>query len=656
MLTLNFFELEHEKRSKVKSPNRSKKIEIEFRMVNYKTNVTITDYIHDENMLRITIQYGFLTYMSLHVLVVLHAQSTGYICQSYLQAAKEIVVLKNENQIIPFKHLSGLHPLLISDCTNDLLKWINKYVTIENKNFEQFENKAYSPEINILVAQIDMDLNNVHTLTRLSGILDHRTLPYVLILQHIKPASIPDKLFSRAKAILTSQRYNEFTCQILAGILFGAEDCDSKLKFLLNHHYKQGDGLPVKNLGRLRYAPSDIVGIGSENFNATMDLEVEDALAKGAFPGANLLVVKDNTVIFQKAYGFTTTEKARKLDENDLYDLASITKILSATSGAMWLQSHHLFDPAETVSTYLPSFRKSNKSNLIWRNILTHKARLPASITYYKNVISPNGEYLPRTIKPAYNRTYRVQIDDAWYANKKIPGKLLKTIQKVPLLAKEGYVYSDLSMILLGKTIEKITHQPLNQFVENNIYHKIRADHTLYLPLRSYTKDQVVPTELDKTFRHHLIHGYVHDENAALLGGVSGHAGLFSNANDIAKLAQMLLNKGKYGDEVLLDSNVVKEYTRYQSPETGNRRGLGFDKPLLEYNFEASPVAKDASPESFGHSGFTGTFLWIDPKYNLIYILLTNRVNPTRNNNKLSQLSIRPCIQQSIYNFVLQSK
>ena len=161
------------------------------------------------------------------------------------------------------------------------------------------------------------------------------------------------------------------------------------------------------------------------------------------------------------------------------------------------------------------------------------------------------------------------------------------------------------------------------------------------------------PTEQDSFFRHTLVQGYVHDENAALLGGISGHAGLFSNANDMAKIAQMLLNKGSYGGIQYLLPETVDLYTSYQYPELKNRRGLGFDKPLLEFDLQASAVSRDASPLSYGHSGFTGTFIWMDPKYNLTYILLTNRVNPTRANNKISQYSIRPCIQQTIYDHIL---
>ncbi len=211
-------------------------------------------------------------------------------------------------------------------------------------------------------------------------------------------------------------------------------------------------------------------------------------------------------------------------------------------------------------------------------------------------------------------------------------------------------------MILLYRSLQNITKLPFDQFLNQSLYKPLGLHHTRFLPTNSFTKDQIVPTEIDSFFRHTLVQGYVHDENAALLGGISGHAGLFSTANDMAIISQMLLNKGSYGGKEYIKPATVDQYIRYQYPELNNRRALGFDKPLLEYNVNTSHVARDASPLSFGHSGFTGTFVWIDPAYHLTYILLTNRVYPSRVNNKISQYSIRPCIQQIIYDHIINSQ
>ena len=232
---------------------------------------------------------------------------------------------------------------------------------------------------------------------------------------------------------------------------------------------------------------------------------------------------------------------------------------------------------------------------------------------------------------------------------KKYKKKIFKGIKELPLNEERAYVYSDLSFILYPDVVERLAKTPLETYLKQTFYRPLGAQTLTYNPLRYFPKSRIVPTEQDTFFRMIQVHGTVHDETAAMLDGVSGHAGLFGSANDLAKLVQMYLNGGEYGGQRFIEASAVKEFSRCQFCEAGNRRGLGFDKPLIEYDPAESYVAKDASPESFGHSGYTGTFFWADPVYDLQVIFFSNRVYPYRSSRKLYELDIRPRIQQAVY-------
>jgi beta-N-acetylhexosaminidase len=582
------------------------------------------------------------------------SQSIEAISSAYRQAATQVILLSNKDQFIPIKKVDYLRPVLISDhIDRALAEALSNYITCPVNATRILENHTWKDETNLFIIEIDIDLITPAQLFKLSASVHNLDRPYIVIFIHGNTASIPPGLFDQAGAILFSWGYSAYLPTHVAQIIFGAEGAAGSLPFYVNEKYRTGTGIQTTSLNRLKYGPPEIVGIQSNSFEFALKTAIEDAIRNNVFPGANLLIAKDGTVIYREAFGKPTYDAEVNVQKDNLYDLASITKIFGATLGSMYLNSKGEFNPDRTVGFYLPAFKNTNKADLLWKDILTHRAGLPASIVYYKKIIDTNGHYLKRTLKPIARRRYPIEVTDHLFANKKIPGRLIDEVKRIPLLPKQDYVYSDLSMILLYKTIEEISQQPFAQFLNQHLYGPIGADHTLYFPLTSFTKDMVIPTEQDSFFRHALVHGFVHDENAALLGGISGHAGLFSNANDMAKLAQMILNKGSYGGIQYLSPETISLYTSYQYPELENRRGLGFDKPMLHYDINASAVARDASPLSFGHSGFTGTFIWIDPAYNLTYILLTNRVNPTRANNKISQYSIRPCIQQIIYDHIL---
>ena len=290
------------------------------------------------------------------------------------------------------------------------------------------------------------------------------------------------------------------------------------------------------------------------------------------------------------------------------------------------------------------------------RDILTHQAGLTAWIPFWKQTIKKNGNFRRNIYNPEFTQKYPLEVAQGLYINKNYRKKIFNEIKKSQVGEKK-YLYSDLGFIMAPQIIEKLSGQKWYDFVTANIYQKIGAFDIGFNPYLKYPLSRIVPTEYDSLFRKQLLHGTVHDEGAAMLGGISGHAGLFSTANDLMKLLELYRRMGEYGGEQLIGKDVMKEYTRVQFPENNNPRGLGFDKPLLNnYKLtqkEAYP-ARSASPSSFGHSGYTGTFVWIDPEYEISYIFLSNRVYPTRNNNLLSDLKTRKEILQAIYDSIIR--
>jgi CubicO group peptidase (beta-lactamase class C family) len=366
------------------------------------------------------------------------------------------------------------------------------------------------------------------------------------------------------------------------------------------------------------------------------------------------MAARKGVVVFHKAYGYQTYDNRIAVKEDDLYDLASVTKIASTLAGLMVLDSEGRFSPDETLGHYLPEFKRSDKGDIVMRDFLTHQAGLTPYISFWKETLRDNGEYKPRTYKAGSEKRYPLEVAQGLYINKNYRKKMFREIKKSPLKEKK-YVYSDLTFIIAPGIIEKLTGQHWSEFVIDSIYRKIGAMEMGFNPYERFPMDRIVPTEYDSLFRKQQLHGTVHDEGAAMLGGISGHAGLFSNANDLMKLMELYRRGGEYGGQQLISSDVLKEYSRAQFPGNNNRRGLGFDKPLLNNSLVPLPDSYPtygASPDSYGHSGYTGTFVWVDPIADISYVFLCNRVYPTRKREELSNLNIRTSILQAIYDSI----
>lgn len=384
-----------------------------------------------------------------------------------------------------------------------------------------------------------------------------------------------------------------------------------------------------------------------------VDSIVQIGLDSMAYPGCQVLVAHKGAILMEKAYGHHTYEKMTEVQLTDLYDLASVTKVSSGLPILMKLYAAGLINLDAPLSEIYGEFERTNKAHLTLREVLAHQAQLQPYIVFWQNAKKKNGNYKARTFKHKYKKRFPIKITDELYLHRKYKKKMYKEIKRSELLESAEYKYSGLLFLLLPEIIESYVHTEYEQYLYEYIYKPIGAEKLLYNPLSRYKKDEIVPTENDTFFRKQLVHGTVHDEAAAMLNGVSCNAGLFGNALSLSKLFQLYLNDGRQGDRVIIDSVAISEFTKYQYPEIGNRRGLGFDKPLINYNQDDAYVAKSASSESFGHSGFTGTFVWADPIDDLLVIFLSNRVNPTRSNRKLYTLGIRPKLHQAVYDVLL---
>jgi CubicO group peptidase (beta-lactamase class C family) len=369
-----------------------------------------------------------------------------------------------------------------------------------------------------------------------------------------------------------------------------------------------------------------------------------------------VLIARKGIVVLNKCYGFHLYDSTEAVSEHDLWDLASVTKVSAATPSLMLLNDRGLFDPDKTLGQYLPWYRFSNKGDMLLREMLAHQAGLRSWIPFWRNTLENDSTFRRGIFRDYSNRRFALQVSDSIYMNRHYLKDMFREIRDSPRGDKR-YVYSDLTFILSAEIIESLSGTTIDKFAPENIYRPIGALNITYNPLQKYPRERIVPTEYDSLFRKQLLRGTVHDEGTAMLGGVSGHAGLFATGNDLLKLVEMYRRGGEYGGVRVLSSEVLKEFSRVQFPENDNRRGLGFDKPLLPNDTippEEMYPCPSASPNSFGHSGFTGTFVWVDPDEEISYVFLSNRVYPTRDNPKLSDLSIRGNILQAVYDAIIE--
>ena len=456
------------------------------------------------------------------------------------------------------------------------------------------------------------------------------------------------KYFDNIDWLLEAYEEDEMTEDLAAQALFGAFSIQGRLPVTASSKSKFNDGITTPNMLRLGYTLPEAVGVDSKILKK-IDTLAEDAINKKATPGCVVLVAKDGKVIFQKSYGFQTYKKLHKVSNSDIYDLASITKVAASTISVMKLHDEGKLSVHSKMSDYLPELDSTNKSEVVLLDVMAHRAQLFPWIPFYQQTISKSRRN-PQPLSKFYTKTITSQntipVTEKLYMRDDYLTEIKQQIYESELLSTRKYRYSDLGFYLIGDLIKQLTNLSIDQYVEQTFYQSLGLTTAMYNPWKKQIANNVIPTEVDRYFRRQKVQGYVHDMGAAMLGGVSGHAGLFANANDLAIIMQMILNGGYYGGERYFSEGTARLFT-HRHPEC-SRRGIGFD--LKETNpLKSQNVCENASENTFGHLGFTGTCTWVDPKHNLVYIFLSNRTYPSMHNYRLNEEDYRLKIQQVIY-------
>lgn len=441
---------------------------------------------------------------------------------------------------------------------------------------------------------------------------------------------------------------------VVPQVLFGALPARGKLPVTVSPNMKVSNGLATLDLHRLRYATPESEGLSSRVL-AQIDNIALESQTYAAAPGCQVLVAKNGTVVFDQSYGYCTYDQSQPVTSNTLYDLASVTKVAGTLQAVMYLKDQNRLNLEEKVATYLPELARTNKRDMTIRDVLLHQAGLKPGIPTWERTINSSG------LKPTFYASTRSdnfpnEVVPGEYSTKAADDSVWAWTMRSSLLPKiKGKYpteYSDLSFMVMKRVCEKILKQPIETFLQDNFYRPLGLGSMTYNPLQRFPKSCIAPTENDTYYRREQLQGSVHDQTAALVGGVGGHAGLFATANDLAVLMQMNLQNGRYGGTRYFQSAVVTEFARPQGG--GSRRGLGWDHG--DPSKPTGPTSNLAPASTFGHTGFTGTCVWMDPDNSILYIFLSNRVYPDAGNNKLRQYNIRTRIQEVIYKSLAAGK
>ena len=514
--------------------------------------------------------------------------------------------LKPYNMVIIGFHKSNLHPWKSYKFSNKELVWLQ---------------------------EIARDKNVV---------LDIFTSPYSLLKL---------KSFTNIDGLIVSYQNSKLAQELSAQLIFGAFPAKGKLPVSIRKEYEEGHGLITSKLSRFEYSIPEDVKLSSIKL-AQIEKIADTILNDKMAPGFQVLVARKGKVVYQKSFGYHTDKNKSKVKNSDVYDLASLTKILASLPLIMKAEEENKIPLSAALVDILPSFNNSNKDTLTVKEILSHYARLKAWIPFYKDTQDKStGKNSYEFYRKNKTSRYNIKVAENLYLKGTYKDSIFKYIKEADQRQRDGYKYSDLGYYLFKEALERQYKKPLNELVDEEFYEPLGANRTSYLPLNKFSKKEIVPSEKDDYYRNQLLQGNVHDMGAAMLGGVGGHAGLFSNANDVAKIMQMYLQKGYYGGKRYLKSSTIEKFNKRYFSNKKVRRGLGFDKPQL--NPKVKATCGCVSDESFGHSGFTGTYTWADPKSEIVYVFLSNRTYPTMDNRGLVKTNMRTKIQKIIQNAML---
>lgn len=605
-----------------------------------------------------------------------------------------LILAKNRDGAVPVKQLEQtvLATVTISkDGAHQPFYTTDKYLEGDHFTLPSAADQATSvalqqklAEYNTVIVNI---LNTSSSASRNFGI-SYQTIRFLeqfdpLVKLIVNVAGVPYALsrfstIDHLDALILSHKDDALYQDLALQAIFGGASFSGRMPVTAGSYLFAGDGVGTGPATRLGYASPLDVGIHPDTL-LKIDEIIKHAIFEKAIPGCQVLVARRGKVIMHQTYGYTTYQNRQAVKRDDIYDLASITKMASITAALMRMHDQGQFHEDSLMGAYNPIPDSSNKAGLLVADVLAHQSGMIPYIPFYYETLEPldtsqallsnrysrshplkigEGAYFNRHVKYVdsvyqdhYSPEYPYQVADNFYMRSDLKDTIYKRVYDSELISKE-YRYSGLGFLMFQQIIEATTDTMLYPYVWHNFYNPLGA-HTLgYKPLSRFPRERIVPTENDIIYRKQLLQGHVHDQAAAMLGGVSGNAGLFGAANDLAKLMQMFLNGGTYGQHRYIREETMKLYTACFNCEEENHRGFGFNKPIF-WEEDAGPTCNSASPSSFGHSGFTGTLAWADPEFELVYIFLSNRVFPDMGNSKLIDMNVRTDVQQVIYNALI---
>lgn len=585
---------------------------------------------------------------------------------------KAITLLRNENDLLPVK---GLEKMRIASVAigarkdNLFQRYLNKYAEVATFTAPTAAAASQLEELQAYdLILLSLHHDKINDVAKLQQLTQSKKCAVVLFTPPAQLNHIAGTL-SGSAALLLAYDATEAAQISAAQALFGGIALTGRLPVSAGE-YREGTGVETEKV-RLGYSLPEEVGITSLKLEGIEQIALEGIRQK-AYPGCQILVAKNGVVIYERAFGKLDYGDAEEVTNETIYDLASVTKATATLPAVMKLFDEGKVRLQDPISKFVAETRGSDKASATIRSLLFHETGITSFIPYYTSAIDPSSyegplfgrrspiyhvryagawartdySFLPELIATERTEQFHLPVAEGLYASDKMQERLLRDVIASPLRQKGGYLYSCLNFMLLKEAVESTTGSDLDNYVKGNFYRKLGATTTTFRPLDHHPRERIAPTEDDPFFRRQHLRGYVHDEGAALFGGISGNAGLFSNSNDLAKISQMWLYGGSYGGEQLLSRETVRLFTTMKS--SISRRGLGFDKPDPG-NSKRSPTSPGTPVEVYGHTGFTGTSFWIDPVNEMIYIFLSNRVNPSRSPNRFSVLSIRERIQEELY-------
>ena len=577
---------------------------------------------------------------------------TAWIAQAFREA---LTLLENTNDILPLKKNQKLGHIALGDAEDYTFhQTLGSYIDITGLTDNNLEDwLATHPKTPLVVSfhranenpwePFDFDKKMLKQLQKWQ-----KSRPIILV-PFVKPYALKSLKF-RPDALLWAYQNSEIAQRQAAQALVGLSDIQGKLP-VSSGNYSVGSGIKLQ-----KKVFWEQVSAQDQGFSITR-LSRIDSLAKEAIdqkmtPGMQILIAKNGDLVYHKAFGHHTYAQKRPVALTDVYDLASLTKILATLPVVIQAVDRGELSLDEPLGKLLPDFKNSNKADLSLRALLSHYAGLQPWIPFYKETLDEDNHPLKKWYRKKPNKRYNIAVGPEMYLKEKFHKFIRDSIRESPLLDSLEYKYSDLPYYLLQYYLEDSYQRSLSEIVLEQWIQPLGLERTGYKPLQWISKDSIVPSERDTYFRQMELRGQVHDMGAALLGGIGGHAGLFSNAFELGKMMQVYLDRGKIGQDSLFSAAVFDQFNRRSFATANVRRGIGFDKPQFSGEGPAGP---SASPESFGHLGFTGTYVWADPKHELIVVILSNRTYPSMDRNAFSKQNIRTRMHQAVYEALIPS-